>query len=388
MKKRILGIGLVLALIVAMAIPMVTSAAPPTVASQVAYYTVTGAALNGGTFTRSTSPIVSSPITESISGGTVTLSISAATSYADCGFYLPIGTLGNLNGYTIDAINASGSPTTFGTNLYLGTNASGDFFDWTTNKYTGATATAQCLGPTSSSGSDVVSSSSSFYMATGSPSADSGKSYTLAELQAGQDAAHAFSSSTPVAIWIGITLGSGGSESLTISSLSITAKSGISYISGTVAPMASILSVTPPTGIAAWNNIGFNGSYTNPDMVIGTNYGADDTAGTEGTVTFVQGNDGVTSWTVTATCPTNYSSGATPPQPGNMWNGSNFLKNALTVSNSTTLNTFAYAGATTTFDTGTSASSSFPLYVQQPVIVTDAPGNYSIILIFTIAPNI
>jgi hypothetical protein len=207
-------------------------------------------------------------------------------------------------------------------------------------------------------------------------------------LQAGQDAAHAFSSSTPVAIWIGITLGSGGSESLTISSLSITAKSGISYISGTVAPMASILSVTPPTGIAAWNNIGFNGSYTNPDMVIGTNYGADDTAGTEGTVTFVQGNDGVTSWTVTATCPTNYSSGATPPQPGNMWNGSNFLKNALTVSNSTTLNTFAYAGATTTFDTGTSASSSFPLYVQQPVIVTDAPGNYSIILIFTIAPNI
>ena len=101
-------------------------------------------------------PIVSGPIDDTVGAGpSVNLSITSATGYADNGFYMVLGTLGNLtNGYTI-----TGSGSGFGTNLYFNTNPTGnDFFEWGGPQYTVYTTvpgnTSYILGPSSSGGGD------------------------------------------------------------------------------------------------------------------------------------------------------------------------------------------------------------------------------------------
>jgi hypothetical protein len=92
-------------------------------------------------------------------GGAVTLSITGATAYSDNGFYMVLGTLGSLNGYTI-----TGTGSSFGDNLYFGTN-SGEFFLWNAGGTTaGLGVTAYGLGPTSVGGTVTVTGSSTFGM--------------------------------------------------------------------------------------------------------------------------------------------------------------------------------------------------------------------------------
>ena len=119
--------------------------------SDIVYYTTTN---SGNPFTRSLTPIVSGPIDDTVGAGpSVNLSITSATGYADNGFYMVLGTLGNLtNGYTI-----TGSGSGFGTNLYFNTNPTGnDFFEWGGPQYTVYTTvpgnTSYILGPRARAG--------------------------------------------------------------------------------------------------------------------------------------------------------------------------------------------------------------------------------------------
>ena len=135
-----------------------TAAATPAVnLLNPAYYTVNGTsgfcryqtpqssvAVPGGTASQS----------NTADTGPLTVSINGATGYADNGFYSPVGTLGNLTGYTV-----SGTGSQFATNLYLDTNKADDatngaFFAWNGSSpdcYTGLGGDVYGLGPQSSS---------------------------------------------------------------------------------------------------------------------------------------------------------------------------------------------------------------------------------------------
>ena len=125
--------------------------------SSIAWYTLTQP---GGTWTRYASPTSLGVDAQSVGvGGAVTLSITGATAYSDNGFYMVLGTLGSLNGYTI-----TGTGSSFGDNLYFGTN-SGEFFLWNAGGTTaGLGVTAYGLGPTSVGGTVTVTGSSTFGM--------------------------------------------------------------------------------------------------------------------------------------------------------------------------------------------------------------------------------
>jgi hypothetical protein len=144
---------------------------------------------------------------QSSGSGGVGLSITSnGTTYADDGFYVPLGTLGSFTGYTI-----TGTGSAFGTNLWFGG------FTWNggtpnclDNQPTGIPSGSNYgLGPGSTAGSLTVNSSSSFFMVE-SP----GGTYTLAQLQAGDCAG--ITSSTPVWVWIGITSPDGSLLNTTI----------------------------------------------------------------------------------------------------------------------------------------------------------------------------
>src|ERR1039458_1401169 len=124
--------------------------------SSIAYYTINE---GGNPWTRSLMPFTKGVASSSVSSGNVTLSIASGTGYADDGFYMVLGTLGTLNGYTI-----TGTGSQFGTNLYFGYGSGTDFFTWTGNTYAGYGSTIQGLGPTSASGTITVTGSSSYYI--------------------------------------------------------------------------------------------------------------------------------------------------------------------------------------------------------------------------------
>jgi hypothetical protein len=169
--------------------------------SSIAYYTVTPAS---GTWTRSTTPFASdSPDTQSVgAGGAVTLSITGtgSTPYADNGFYMVLGTLGSLNGYTIQ-----GTGTPFYANLYIGyaTPPATDFFNWSSNTWAsyGSTLDGQGLA-TSSGGTLTVTGSSTFTVTSSQTGSCNGGTYTLTALKAGACGAL---STMPIALWVGVT---------------------------------------------------------------------------------------------------------------------------------------------------------------------------------------
>jgi hypothetical protein len=197
----------------------------------VPYYTVTNPTSHPGGFCRSTAPSTVSLATggtdsqsrNPAGNGPVGLTINGATTYTDDGFYKPAGTLGNLAGYTI-----SGTGDSFGDNLWFDTNTlddanpNGPYFMWNGGSpdcLTTLGGDTYGLGPASaargSHGQTVtVNDSSSFFMQVGN--ACSGRSVTLAQLKAG--ACLPITSSTPVAVWIGITTGTGGSLNTRITS--------------------------------------------------------------------------------------------------------------------------------------------------------------------------
>jgi hypothetical protein len=189
-------------------VPLTVTVVNDNLLSSIAYYVINQ---GGNPWVRSTLPFTVGVASQSVSSGGVTLSITGHTGYADDGFYLPLGTLGNLSGYTI-----TGTGSQFGTNLYFGYgSATGtDFFTWSGNTYAGFGSTIQGLGPTSVGGIDTVNGSSTFYMVNGSCS---GTSPTLTQLKAGT--CSGITASTPVAMWVGITPPSDAAMSTTFTSV-------------------------------------------------------------------------------------------------------------------------------------------------------------------------
>ena len=180
------------------------------------YYAVNngGTQFAAGTWVRSTSPIASTAVvgggtaTQSLSGGNVSLAITGGGSYADNGFYVPLGTLSSLaaSGFT-----ATGIGSQFGTNVYFDTNADG-FFGWTGNYLTSIAPDTYGLGPTSAAGTLTVTGASTYDMTCNGVYG----SYSLTPL-ASSGCSEGVSGSTPVAVWIGITSG-GAALSTTITS--------------------------------------------------------------------------------------------------------------------------------------------------------------------------
>jgi hypothetical protein len=165
------------------------------------------------------------------------------------------------------------------------------------------------------------------------------------------------------------------------------ANSGQTTVGGIIG--GATVTMTAPSAIASWAATGWAGG--NPNFGSGDNYG---TSATPGTVTVNPGTSGVTSWTVTAACTTNFSKAATPPQTGNMYcsTPSTWLKDALMIGPDNTVragstwvsgNTWNNAGTGFSY-TGNAASGSLPLFAEQTITPTDTtPGSYSITISFT-----
>lgn len=295
LRRIALGMGAALALSLAAA--SAASAATNSLLDNVGYYTVN----NGSSFCRYVSPtsVPAGGGTASQarnSDGTVSLSISGAGGYADDGFYEQVGKLGDLTGYTVKATGDS-----FGTNLWFDTNTGNDslfngtLFSWTQSTCAGGGDTYSAggdtysLGPSSMPGgggqSLTVDSSSSFALTCNG----SYQSVTLTQLQAGY--CSGIDSNTPVAVWVGITAGSGQSLTTTITSAQIQAgclttglaRDGFALTASVANPSDSVSGRVDATGC----NIGvYYGPLSNGGMVSGADvsganyYGIVDNAST------------------------------------------------------------------------------------------------------------
>jgi hypothetical protein len=163
---------------------------------------------NGSTFSRQTVPYTSGVATQAInSDGSVTVSVNSAPGYADSGFVLYKGALGNLPDFTI---NGSGGG--FGLNLWFDSDANGEFFQWDANNVlTGLGGDTYGLSGGSSNGTLSVNGSSQFFMM------NDGQNHSLADLKNGS--VSGISTNTVVTVWIGVDISNGGSTSATISSI-------------------------------------------------------------------------------------------------------------------------------------------------------------------------
>ncbi|HTP06284.1 MAG TPA: hypothetical protein VMM54_14150 [Nitrospirota bacterium] len=183
-----------------------------TVASLVDYYTIN----DGSQFIRSLVPF-SVPTGNSgtalqmdNSDGSVTLTINNSPAYADCGFYIFVGMLGDLN--SIKITTTSGSDP-IGVNIWFDKDSNGEFFTWTGTVYGSVAGDAYILGPQSTN--NVLSLNTGSIFTSLNPG---GGSYTLAQLIGG--AAPGITITTRIAIWTGISVNS-GSSTATIQSLTI-----------------------------------------------------------------------------------------------------------------------------------------------------------------------
>ncbi len=177
----------------------------PQPSPQPTYYTKN----DGTNFVRSTSPFESGVATQSInSDGSVTVSVNSAPGYADSGYVLYEGTLGNLPDF---AVNGSGD--NFGLNLWFDTGNNNEYFAWdSSNVLTSLNGDTYGLSSGSQSGSLSVSNSTQFFMMS------DGQNHSLSDLKNGY--VSGIDSNTKVAVWIGVDVASGGSTSATISSVS------------------------------------------------------------------------------------------------------------------------------------------------------------------------
>jgi large repetitive protein len=176
----------------------------PTAGNVVLYYTYT---MNGGTFTRSPTPVSltngANVLSQSANpDGSVTLSIqSMPAGYEDNGFYFYVGSLQYFN--SLRVVSSGGS---FTANLYLDVDNNGQFFSWNgSNVITGvAPDLYYTSGASPVAGVLTVDSTTSF------------SGHTIPQLRAG--AVAGVSGSTRAAIWLGFSLGS-GSQTATILSI-------------------------------------------------------------------------------------------------------------------------------------------------------------------------
>ncbi len=176
---------------------VVSTANAATVVEQVDHYTYY--TNDNGTFAQSTAPVIMTNGAFGISqtansDGSVTAGFSGVTGYADSGFYVQSGTLGNFKSVLLKATPDSDN---FGVNIWFDKNNDSSFFSWNTdNTYAGVGGDLYSLGPTSSNGTLLVNDSSSFNMMS-----PGNGTYTVAQLKSGS--VPGVDSNTKIALWIG-----------------------------------------------------------------------------------------------------------------------------------------------------------------------------------------
>jgi hypothetical protein len=208
MKKIaiIAPLGLLLILPSAAALISPAFASNSSLPGLITYYT----ANNGTSFFRSKTPFMSGVATQSIgSHGSVTVSANSS-GYADSGFVIYDGRLGDIN-----SVNVSGVGQQYSLNLWFDKDGDGEYFNWSGNVLSGLGSDSYILGPGSDAEGVLTIDDGSQFTSLN----PGGGNYTFADLKAG--AAPGITADTHVAIWIGVTIGSGGNTTATINSVSI-----------------------------------------------------------------------------------------------------------------------------------------------------------------------
>ncbi|MDA8346585.1 MAG: S-layer homology domain-containing protein [Thermaerobacter sp.] len=194
-----------------LALPSASASSGPGVAGQVKYYN----ANYGGNFYRSPSTIEASAygIEQSINpDGSIQLTAGPYSQYTDSGFSIYHGTLSDLKSLLV---TGSGP---FRLNIWLDANNDGDFFDWSqtvsgSTYMTGLGNDVYLLGNSAPTGGVLVVNGSTSFDLQGVSSPPGGKyTYTLAQLQAGDLSSIGVTSTTDVAVWIGINGTTTGSQ--------------------------------------------------------------------------------------------------------------------------------------------------------------------------------
>jgi hypothetical protein len=398
MKKKLLALAIVLAMVAAFVVPMTVSAAGPSIPF---WYCVNGT-INGVSGGDNNLWVSSNPLitTEGNSASGVLPSIALASDGYDAGIVLyPDGsmTLAGLASQNLD-IYTTGSQVNV--NLWLDANNNGQFFAWNADGM--MVPGSRNAAGTDFSDSDFVDSSAgqpimlndSSVSAEGSGSGVAFGGMTLAELAStpstvvNQDGnSYTVTPSTKVALWVGaegtseitnITINGAGA---TLVPVSYSSSNGSSVIAGTLAG--------PTASITAPSNIAF-GTFA-PGWNVET--------ATPGEVT-VGGSAGAANWSVTAENTSN--------QPYLM-NGANTLTDYLLLGSSTSGPWFIANGGTGTYgDTGLTgntehtgtltgaltynnvggASASLPFAAAQFITPNDAnnpAGSYTNAITFTVS---
>ena len=149
-------------------------------------------------------------------------------------------------------------------------------------------------------------------------------------------------------------------------------------ITGDVVFVASQLTMVVPGNITQWSKNSWTSGDSYNWLTVGDNYGS----GTPGSITFVQGNDGVTGWKLTTTLGTGYSL-------GKMYcydSVNDFLPAELQLTIDSGANVYdatLFNGWSTTGST----SSALTLGAKQVVGTTDKAGTYSFVIVYTLTPQ-
>ncbi len=172
------------------------------------YYTIN----DGANFIRSTAPFTSGVATQTKnSDGSVTVSVNSALGYADSGFVVYNGKLGDLSNFSLNGVGQ------YGLNLWFDVDNDNEFFTWnSSNVLTGLGSDSYGLGPQAAGGNLSVNSGSTFWMMTPPYG-----SYSLAQLQDSEFAG--INKDTHITIWVGVNA-TGTSVSATISGFPLTNK--------------------------------------------------------------------------------------------------------------------------------------------------------------------
>lgn len=170
----------------------------PATVPQPTYFT----ANNGTDFARLTSPFVSGVATQAVNAdSSIALNVTNTSTYADSGFVLYEGTLGNLPNFT-----TIGTGDQYGLNLWFDTNNNNEYFAWDSNGIlTGLNGETYALSNGSQNGAENVNGNTNFFLMS------DGQSYSLADLKAGL--APGINANTKVAVWIGVNTANGSTSS-------------------------------------------------------------------------------------------------------------------------------------------------------------------------------
>lgn len=157
---------------------------------------------NGTDFARLTIPFVSGVATQAVNAdSSIAMNINNTSGYADSGFVLYEGTLGNLPNFT-----TVGTGDGYGLNLWLDTSNNNEFFAWDSNGIlTGLGGDTYGLSNGSQNGVENINGTTNFFLMS------DGQNHTLADLKNG--VVPGIDANTKVAVWLGVNTSSGSTSS-------------------------------------------------------------------------------------------------------------------------------------------------------------------------------